>query len=110
VSLEAARKAYRGAGNLAIDESASTGSLAAAAGYAEASAWQVQGLQTLGRLAEAQSVAEDAARVASAVLERRPNHMPALRAHSAAGLFPIGRRGGKRALSQGDRPRAGIVA
>jgi tetratricopeptide (TPR) repeat protein len=82
VSLEAARKAYRGAGNLAIDESASTGSLAAAAGYAEASAWQVQGLQTLGRLAEAQSVAEDAARVASAVLERRPNHMPALRAHA----------------------------
>src|SRR6185436_2835297 len=64
------------------DESASTGSLAAAAGYAEASAWQVQGLQTLGRLTEAQGVAEDGARVASAVLERRPNHMPALRAHA----------------------------
>jgi hypothetical protein len=81
-SLESAREAYRGINGLVLDEHASAGSLAAAAGYAEASSWQIEALQALGRMEDAKRIGEEAAKVAARVLESRPGHMPALRAHA----------------------------
>jgi tetratricopeptide (TPR) repeat protein len=52
--------------------------------YAEASAWQVQALRSLGRLEETRRIAEEAERVARQVLERRPGHMGAVRSHTLA--------------------------
>jgi tetratricopeptide (TPR) repeat protein len=91
-SLERARSAYRSIDNLAAIDTGTAGSLAAAAGFAEATSWQMEGLQLLGRLKEAQTIGEEAAKVAARVLEQRPGHMPALRAHglltgSLAGVF-----------------------
>ncbi len=75
-TLEAAREAYRGIDGLKMVD------LASAAGYAEASAWQMSALQDLGRLAEARELGDEAVRVATAVLDRRPGHMGALRSRA----------------------------
>jgi len=81
-TLEVARDAYRSIDGLRL------GDLAAAASYAESSAWQVDGLKALGQDEKARQVGEDAIKVAGAVLEKRPAHMGALRARAllASGL------------------------
>jgi tetratricopeptide (TPR) repeat protein len=75
-SLGEAREAYRSIDGLQV------GDLPSAAAYAEASAWQVQALQSLARHDEARRVGEDAAAVAGRVLEKRPGHMGAIRARA----------------------------
>jgi hypothetical protein len=75
-TLEQAREAYRSIDNLKLDD------LPAAVGYAEASAWQMDALRSLGRFDEVRKVGEDAARVAGQVMERRPGQMSALRARA----------------------------
>jgi tetratricopeptide (TPR) repeat protein len=75
-SLELSRKAFRSIDNLAL------GDLPAAAGYTEASAWEVDTMQTLGRRGEAKGIGEEAIGVASQILEKRPGHMPALRSRA----------------------------
>jgi tetratricopeptide (TPR) repeat protein len=76
LTLEEARSAFRSIDGLAL------GDLPSAAAFAEASAWQVAALQALGRHEEARRVGEEGARVAGQVLERRPGHMPAIRARA----------------------------
>jgi tetratricopeptide (TPR) repeat protein len=78
-NLEDAREAYRSIDGLKL------GDLPSAAAYAEASAWEVNALLSLGRTDEARRVGEDAARVAGQVLEKRPGHMLALRARGLIG-------------------------
>ncbi|NDP41512.1 MAG: hypothetical protein GZ089_02140 [Aromatoleum sp.] len=73
-SLEAAREAYRSIDGLTLVD------LSAAAGYAEAAAWQMEALRNLDRLADARRNGEEAARIAGQILEKRPAHMGALRA------------------------------
>lgn len=75
-TLESARGAFRSIDGLKLDD------LPSAAAYAEASAWEVNALQALGRAEETRRVGEDAIRVAGQVLEKRPGHMPALRARA----------------------------
>jgi hypothetical protein len=75
-TLDAAREALRSIDGLKL------GDLPAAAAYAEASGWEVNALQALGRDDETRRVAEDGIRVAGEVLEKRPGHMPALRARA----------------------------
>jgi tetratricopeptide (TPR) repeat protein len=84
-SLQKARDAYR-----SIDE-LSLANLPAAVGYAESTAWQIDALASLSRVEEALKIGPEALAVARKVLERRPNHMPALRAHAliAGGLSQI---------------------
>ena len=74
-TLERAREAYRGIDGL-------KGDLAAAAGYAESSAWQVDALKRLAQDERARSVGEQAIKIAGEVLEKRPAHMNALRARA----------------------------
>ena len=73
-SLEAAREAFRGIDGLQLTD------LSAAAGYTEASAWEMEALGRLGRLEEASRVGAEAVSVATQVLQQRPSHMGALRA------------------------------
>jgi hypothetical protein len=73
-TLEEAREAYRSIDDLKLDD------LPSAVAYAEASGWEVNALQSLGRFDQLRQVGEDAARVAGQVLEKRPGHMTALRA------------------------------
>jgi tetratricopeptide (TPR) repeat protein len=73
-TLESAREAFRSIDGLRLDD------LPAAVAYAEASAWQLNALQALGRMDELRKVGEEAMRVAGQVIERRPGHMSALRA------------------------------
>ena len=73
-TLAKARDAYRAIDGLKLDD------LPAAAGYAEASAWQMVALQNLGRLSDVRAVGEDAYGVTRGVLARRPGDMSALRA------------------------------
>jgi tetratricopeptide (TPR) repeat protein len=75
-TLELAREAYRGIDGLKF------GDLSSAAGYAESSAWQVDGLKRLGQDERARAVGEEAIKVAAAILEKRPAHMNALRARA----------------------------
>src|SRR6266536_2888291 len=75
-TLEGARQSFRSIDDLKLED------LPSAAAYAEASAWEVNALQALGRAEETQRVGEDAIRVAGQVLEKRPGHMPALRARA----------------------------
>ncbi len=77
-TFEEARSMLRGIDNLETD-------LAAAATYAEASAWQVAALVRLGRDEDAKRAGKDGLAVAARVLERRPGHMQALRARSLFG-------------------------
>ena len=73
-TLGAARDAYRSIDGLKLDD------LPAAVAYAEASGWQMSALQQLGRYDEVRQVGEDAVRVTSQVLDKRPGNMSALRA------------------------------
>jgi tetratricopeptide (TPR) repeat protein len=75
-SLQAAREAYRSIDQLKLDD------LAAAAAFAESTSWLMDALQSLGRQDEAWTLGEEAYKVAERVLERRPGHMMALRAHA----------------------------
>jgi tetratricopeptide (TPR) repeat protein len=75
-ALDQARAAFSGIDNLAYTD------LAAAAGYAEASSWQVQTYANLGRTDDAQRAGREAVAVAGNVLARRPGHMQALRAQA----------------------------
>jgi tetratricopeptide (TPR) repeat protein len=75
-TLQEAREAYRSIDGLKLDD------LPAAVGYAEASAWQMDGLRSLNRFDEVRKVGEDAARVAGQVMEQRPGNMSALRARA----------------------------
>jgi hypothetical protein len=73
-TLTKARDAFRGIDGLKLDD------LPAADGYAEASAWQMAALQSLGRFDDVRKVGDDAYKVTRQVLERRPGDMSALRA------------------------------
>jgi tetratricopeptide (TPR) repeat protein len=75
-TLDQARDAYRSIDGLKLDD------LPAAVAYAEASAWQMDALRTLGRFDQVRKVGEEAARVAGQVMERRPGQMSALRARA----------------------------
>lgn len=74
-TLAQARDAYRSVDGLKDD-------LSAAAGYAEASSWQMGALQSLGRDDEVRRTGEEAVKVTRQVLERRPGDMSALRAEA----------------------------
>ncbi|HVH18213.1 MAG TPA: hypothetical protein VNF72_07930 [Myxococcota bacterium] len=84
-TLDAARAAYRSIDDLAL------GDLTAAAGYAEASSWQVQTRVAAGRGEEAYEVGKEAVAVAQRVLDKRPGHMQALRAQALA-TSPLSRQ------------------
>ncbi|MBS0580075.1 MAG: hypothetical protein JSR36_12540 [Proteobacteria bacterium] len=71
--LDQARTAARSIANLDMSD------LPAAAAYAEASAWDVESLASLGRAAEATRVGEEALQVSRQVLDKRPGHAQALR-------------------------------
>jgi hypothetical protein len=73
-TLAKSRDAFRGIDALKLDD------LPAADAYAEASAWQMAALQSLGRFDDVRNVGDDAHRVTRKVLERRPGDMSALRA------------------------------
>ena len=73
-TLADAREAYRSIDGLKVDD------VPAAVAYAEASSWQMQALQAVGRLDESRQVGEAALKVTAQVLERRPGDMSALRA------------------------------
>ena len=75
-TLEEARKAYRGIDDLKMSD------LPSAVAYAEASAWQMAALQTLGRFDRVREVGNDAMKVTGQVLEMRPGNMSALRARA----------------------------
>jgi hypothetical protein len=77
-TLEDARATLRGIENF------QTADLAAAAMYAEASAWEVHALANLGRSGEARRVGGEAIAVATQILDKRPGHMQALRAQTLA--------------------------
>jgi len=85
-NLQLARDAYRGIDGLKLTD------LGAAAAYAEASAWLMEALgERLGQVDEARKIGEEAARVASQILERNPGHMGARRSHAllVSGLSSI---------------------
>jgi hypothetical protein len=75
-TLEVARETYRSIDGLQL------GDLPAAAAFAEASAWQVEGLQSLGRHDDARRVGEEASQVAGQILDKRPGHMAAIRSRA----------------------------
>ena len=75
-TLEDARQAYRSIAGLQLDD------LPAAVAYAEASGWQMEALQALGRFDDVRRVGDDALKVTGQVLEKRPGHMSALRAEA----------------------------
>ena len=86
-TLEEAREAYRSIDGLKLDD------LPSAVAYAEASGWEVNALQSLGRIDDARRVAEDAMQVAGQVIEKRPGHMTALRARGLLGDSLAGNEG-----------------
>jgi tetratricopeptide (TPR) repeat protein len=75
-SFDGARETFRSIDGLAFDD------LPSAAAYAEATGWQMEALGALGRMEEAKHTGEDAAQVATKVLEKRPAYMGALRARA----------------------------
>ena len=77
-TLEAARASYRAIHDLKLDD------LAAAAAYAESTAWVVQTAVAAGRGDEAVRAGNEALVVAKQVLDQRPGHMQALRAQALA--------------------------
>jgi tetratricopeptide (TPR) repeat protein len=81
-TLEEARDAYRSIDGLKLDD------VPAAVAFAEASGWQMNALQALGRSDQVRKVGEEAMRVAGQVIEQHPGHMSALRARGliAGGL------------------------
>jgi tetratricopeptide (TPR) repeat protein len=80
-TLELAKQAFTGIGGFDLSN------LSAAAGYAEATAWQVGALGELGRRDEAFHVGAEGDAVAAKLLERRPGHMAALRSRQLIGDF-----------------------
>jgi len=72
-TLAQARDAFERIDGLKLDD------LPAATAYAEASAWQISALQTVGRIDEVRRVGDAALQVTRKVLERRPGDMLALR-------------------------------
>jgi len=110
VTLEEARNAYKSIDGLKLDD------LPAAVGYAEASAWQMSALQSLGRFAQIRQVGEEAMTVAGRVLEKRPGNMSALRARaltidtlSAAEGFDLHLRKARELAQQGARDWEAIL-
>ncbi len=77
-ALDDARAAFRGIDDLALTD------LASAAGYAEASSWQVQAYAVLGRREDAKRAGGEGLAVAAKVIDKRPGHMQALRAQALA--------------------------
>ncbi len=75
-TLEEARATYRSIDNLQLTDTS------AAAGYAEATSWQVQALIYRGRGDDAQRVGKEGLAVAAQVLDKQPGHMQALRAQA----------------------------
>jgi len=71
--LDRSREAFRGIDGLKLDD------LASAAGFAEATGWKVDALNDLGHTSDLVATGEEGIRVASAVLDKRPGHMGALR-------------------------------
>jgi tetratricopeptide (TPR) repeat protein len=74
--LDRSREAFRSIDGLKLDD------LAAAAGFAEATSWKVDSLGDLGRSDDLKAASEEGIKVATAVLERRPGHMGALRSRA----------------------------
>ena len=72
-TLAQARSAFERIDGLKLDD------LSAATAYAEASAWQISALQSLGRIDEVRRVGDAALQVTRKVLDRRPGDMLALR-------------------------------
>ena len=110
-TLEEAREAYRSIDGLKFDD------LPSAVGYAEASSWQMQALQNLGRSDQVRTVGEDAVSVAGQVLLRRPGNMSALRARAliadtlaGAEGFDLHTRKARALSEQGARDWEAIVA
>jgi len=77
-TLDEARAAYRSIDELGLSDPS------AAAGYAEATAWQVQAYSRSGRIEDAVRATNEVLAVSGQVLEKRPGHMQALRAQALA--------------------------
>jgi len=77
-TLDEARAAYRSIDELGLSDPS------AAAGYAEATAWQVQVYAYLNRIEDAVRSTNDVLSVSGRVLDKRPGHMQALRAQALA--------------------------
>ncbi|HKU86354.1 MAG TPA: hypothetical protein VJV77_08435 [Casimicrobiaceae bacterium] len=75
-TLEEARAAYRSIDDLKLTD------LPAASAYAEATAWELAALQSLGLVEQTRRVGEEALEVANQVVAQRPNHMGALRSRA----------------------------
>jgi tetratricopeptide (TPR) repeat protein len=110
-TLEEARKAYRSIDDLKLND------LPSAVAYAEASAWQMNALQALGRYDRVREVGDDAVKLTGQVLEKRPGNMSALRARalmseslSAIEGFDLHVRKALELSEQGARDWAAIVA
>jgi tetratricopeptide (TPR) repeat protein len=74
--LDRSREAFRSIDGLKLDD------LAAAAGFAEATSWKVDALSAMGRTDEVVATAEEGRKVASAILDKRPGYMGALRSRA----------------------------
>jgi len=77
-TLDRARAFQRGIAGDAMDD------MAAAAAYAESTAWQVQANLQAARTEESQVAAAEVARITERILAQRPGHMQALRAQALA--------------------------
>ncbi len=77
-TLDEARAAYRSIDQLGLSDPS------AAAGYAEATAWQVAASADRGSVEDAVRAAKEVLAVSGQVLEKRPGHMQALRAQALA--------------------------
>jgi hypothetical protein len=75
-ALESAREAYRSIDGLKLED------LSAAAGYAEATAWQMEALGGLGQDEAARGNGGEALAISTRILEKRPAHMGALRSRA----------------------------
>ena len=74
--LDRSREAARSIDGLKLND------LASAAAFAEATSWKIEALNDLGRTADIPGQAEEGRKVATAVLEKRPGHMGALRSRA----------------------------
>ena len=75
-TLQLARETYRAIDGLQV------GDLSSAAGYAESTAWMMDGLEEQGRVEESRKAGEEAMQVASRVLDKSPAHMGAMRSRA----------------------------
>jgi len=75
-TLEEARQAFRSIDGLQLVD------LPSAAAFAEASAWEINALQSLGRHDDARRIGDEANKIATQVVEKRPGHMGAIRARA----------------------------